>query len=383
MMHICFFVEGYPTPEDPFMPFVRELIARLAKLGVKCSVIVPQSITRAKKQKVALRKKKWIDHVDENTFIEVYQPYYVTFSNKMRFLSDLGFVLSAKRAYKKLERSVDVLYAHFWRAGILASKAVNELPLIVACGESEIKIRQLYSERTIRKFLKRVKGAIYVSEKSHTEAVALELQEDFPYIVAPNGYDSSLFYKRDKEKVRKELGIPKEVVVGCFVGAFIERKGIERVRKASMCIDGLKMIYIGRGEKNIEDVNCIFCGSVAHEKIPNYLSAADFFVLPSLAEGCSNAIVEALACELPVISSNLPFNNDILNSENSLLVDPLNIKEIYEAMRELYENIEKRNTMSIAAKKTAKNLEIDKRAQKILEFISSVVKDDYRGRNVI
>ena len=123
-MHICFFAEGYPTPEDPFMPFVRELIVRIAELGVKCSVVVPQSITRAKKQGVSLRPPKWMDVVGENIVIDVYQPYYITLSKYFRTFSDWSFIFSAKRAYKKIDFPIDVLYAHFWRAGILATKAV-------------------------------------------------------------------------------------------------------------------------------------------------------------------------------------------------------------------------------------------------------------------
>ena len=79
----------------------------------------------------------------------------------------------------------------------------------------------------------------------------------------------------------------------------------------------------------------LFKGKLPHEEIPLYLNTADVFVLPSLAEGCSNSIVEAMACGLPVISSDLSFNYDILNADNSILVNPNDVGEISAAIKKL------------------------------------------------
>ena len=82
-MHICFIVEGYPTSKDPFMPFIKNTVAEMAKQGIKCSVIAPQSITRALSHKVPLRPQHWIDRIDNNEAqVEVYQPMYLTLSGK-------------------------------------------------------------------------------------------------------------------------------------------------------------------------------------------------------------------------------------------------------------------------------------------------------------
>ena len=70
-----------------------------------------------------------------------------------------------------------------------------------------------------------------------------------------------------------------------------------------------------------------------HDVIAEYLNCADIFVSPTLAEGCSNSIVEAMACGLPIISSDLPFNHDILDEKNSILLDPVEVNEIALAIR--------------------------------------------------
>ena len=125
------------------------------------------------------------------------------------------------------------------------------------------------------------------------------------------------------------------------------------------------------GDKKYEpDCNDIlFKGKLPHDKVPDYLNMADVFVLPTLNEGCCNAIVEALACGLPVISSNMPFNYDVLNETNSILISPSNIDEIASAIKKLKNNNALRKNLSDGALITAKKLTISHRAMRILEFM--------------
>jgi glycosyltransferase involved in cell wall biosynthesis len=92
-------------------------------------------------------------------------------------------------------------------------------------------------------------------------------------------------------------------------------------------------------------------------------------VLPTLAEGCCNSIVEAMACGLPIISSDLPFNDDILDDNNSIRIDPNSIREIRDAIKQLIDNPELMKNMSIASTRSAKDLTIEKRVKNIIEFI--------------
>ena len=77
-----------------------------------------------------------------------------------------------------------------------------------------------------------------------------------------------------------------------------------------------------------------------------------------------------MACGLPIISSNLPFNYDILNKKNAILVDPYDITAIANAIKFLKVNEDIRNKMSLNAIKTSLELTLDKRAQG-LEYINT------------
>ena len=95
--------------------------------------------------------------------------------------------------------------------------------------------------------------------------------------------------------------------------------------------------------------------------------------MPTLAEGCCNAIVEAMACGLPIISSNLSFNDDVLEDAFSIRIDPKNVKEIKEAILKLFNDKELRESMSKKAIEKAKTLTINQRAKNIIAFMEEKI----------
>ena len=102
-----------------------------------------------------------------------------------------------------------------------------------------------------------------------------------------------------------------------------------------------------------------------------YLNSSDVFCLPTYAEGCCNAIIEAMACGLPIVSSDLPFNYDVLNSQSALLVNPSDIKAIADAIYLLMQNEELRKELSEASVARVKLLSIKQRAENVMSFIES------------
>ena len=76
-----------------------------------------------------------------------------------------------------------------------------------------------------------------------------------------------------------------------------------------------------------------------------------------------------MACGLPIVSSNLLFNYEILNQDNSIMVNPNNIEEIAMAINHLKNNPGIRESMSQASLIKAKELNIESRAKSIIEYI--------------
>ena len=374
--HICFVVEGYPAPGDPFMPFIRNTVAGIARQGIKCTVLCPQSVTRSLVRRLPIRPVRWRDELSDGSCINVVQPRYVTFSGRAGKFNQRAFVSAVKIGYGSIADTPDALYAHFWHMGVIASILDPEKPLFVACGESKISACERFSNDEIASMKQQLQGVIYVSSKSRDEAISLGLQNDTPFLVLPNGVDEAVFHPLDRTKMRDELGWSQDAFVVAFVGAFNDRKGSSRLDGALARLNSSGRVcscFIGSGEAVPTCQNVIFCGRVPNEEIPKYLSASDIFVLPTLNEGCCNAIVEALACGLPVVSSSDEFNDDILDEGNSLRVDPLDIVNIAEAIERLKDDEPLRATLSSGALETARGLRTNARCKRIVEFMETTL----------
>ena len=380
MIHSILFFRSYPNPVSPTLNvFFRNIIYEIADLGVKCTVIDPVSITKYKWRVKEIPRKR-----EEFTFkgncVTVLSPRVVSVTARKIGKLDLHVATvslarnaSIKEAHK-LKGTFDATYGHFINVGGVSACHIGheyDLPCFVANGESDLNPNTYNydSSYNINDF-KYCNGVISVSKKNADELKALNLVDDSLIKVFPNGVDHNLFYKRDKFEARKEFGFNDDDIIAVYVGGFSHRKGYKRVLEAAKDIPGLKLVFAGEGSEIPPQDNILYCDRVSHDKLPILLSAGDFFVLPTLNEGCCNAILEALACGLPVISSNLAFNDEALSRDNSIRVDPLDVDSIRKAMKTLYYDAKMRVKLSEGALDTSTKFDITKRAINILDFMN-------------
>lgn len=374
-MNICFISLRYPGVHNTTdFAFVKQLVDAIATTGHDCFVLSPFNINHYRKFSKTIE-----EYVVGKGKVTVFRPWYFSFSNwhiGKFYPSSWFFNMAMKRAFRKLPIEPDIIYGHFWDSAYQGYKYAKKrgIPLFVATGESDI--RQLFPKKNDEKeFGEYVRGVICVSSKNRDESIKLGLTTIDKCEVFPNAVNVSLFHKRDKLECRKRLGLPQNGFIVAFVGWFNERKGVLRVAEAINKVGNVYSIFIGKGD---HDPNCegvLFKGEVPHEQVPFYLCASDCFVLPTFHEGCCNAVVEALSCGLPVVSSNLPFNWDVLDSTNSIMVNPNNIEEIANAIRLLRDDSEKFQVLSENASIKAQNLTIDQRSKAIMNFINCKINN--------
>lgn len=363
-MNILIITPGYPDRYKSYFPFVKQLVDEFAHQNHQCIVIAPYSITTNKR---IYRSKEQDGHVI------VYRPNYLSFSNLkvgMVRITDYFRRKAVCKAIKWLPVRPDVVYCHFWECALdgYTYAKLNEIPLFVASGESSIST--ISNPNTIPQSVRDyVSGVVCVSSKNKEESILLGLAKPEQCIVLPNAVNTEIFNNHNRAMCRKMLGFPENDFIVAFVGWFTERKGPMRVAEAIRRVGNVKSIFIGKGDQNPQCDGILFKGPLTHDKVPVYLCAADCFVLPTLAEGCSNAVVEAMACGLPIISSNLSFNWDVLDESNSILVDPQNIDEISEAISILRDDKDKRDKLSEGALRRARSLNINNRAERVISFI--------------
>ena len=363
---------NYPIEGDPVYPFVKNLCDEFAKQGLDVTILAPQSLTSALLHRKKTRPlKREYDVLGRK--VTVYHPYSFTpFHGALKLYNYMikQCVLSFLRKKKLMP---DVCYCHFWCSAYWALPYMKKrgIPVIVASGESEIG-SLLSIDKRYPDFNEYVRGVVCVSSKNRDESVTLGYTKPEKCIVLPNAVNTEMFQKKDKNACREKIGLPHDSFIVAFVGWFIDRKGPLRVAAALNKVKGAKSIFIGKGSQDPHCDGILFKGALPHEQVPEYLGAADCFVLPTLHEGCCNAVVEAMACGLPIVSSNLPFNWDVLDETNSIMVDPQNIDEIADAIRQLFNNHDMRKILSDGALRKAANLTISQRAARIIEFIEGI-----------
>ena len=98
-----------------------------------------------------------------------------------------------------------------------------------------------------------------------------------------------------------------------------------------------------RGFAHRDNVNVTFKGRVPNEQLPLLLNIAEAFVLPSLYEGNPKALLEAMACGLPVIATPVEGNREVVKHKvNGCLTSGISPEAIREAIMEVLSNTELR-----------------------------------------
>lgn len=179
------------------------------------------------------------------------------------------------------------------------------------------------------------------SDVAKTLTRLLISQEKIEVII--NGIDTDEFQINtiEREKLRRELGIEKDCIfIGTF-GRMSHEKGqkyfIEACLLISQANQNTRFIIVGDGPKEQELKNyakeigiinkILFVGF--QKNMQKFYSAIDIFVLPSLIEGTSMVLLEAMSCGIPVIATGVGGNLSVIdNGVDGMIVPPMKSDEL-------------------------------------------------------
>jgi rhamnosyl/mannosyltransferase len=177
-------------------------------------------------------------------------------------------------------------------------------------------------------FLKRVlKSAAKILCQTESQKSIMASKYALPLesiVVIPNGVAEEYFV----DKSTSQTPIPHLL----FVGRLAAQKNLPLLIEAvAQMQTSVFLDIVGEGElkENLEALiqekrlqNVQLHGRKTGSELLEFYKSADIFVLPSLKEGLSNAMLEALAAGLPVVASNLPEIRQILGESAVLIQDP-------------------------------------------------------------
>jgi teichuronic acid biosynthesis glycosyltransferase TuaC len=382
-MNICIISPDYPTSKTISFVFVDQVCKAFSDSGLNVTIIAPQSLTKCIFHKIPIIPFYSALETKKENKITLLRPKIFTLGNlgiRYKLLGRLNNYLfnhAIKIAFKKTDKNFDVIYGHFWNSVYAAYKISKNynIPLIASSGEEKITIQNNLSNKQINDLKKYLKGVINVSTKNKDECIKAGLCTSSICKVIPNAIDNNSFYKMNQIEQRRLLGFSENIFIVSFVGQFIERKGIHILSQALEMLndENIYALFLGSGPIAPSYKRTLYASTVPHDSLKHYLNSSDVFVLPTKNEGCSNAIIEAMACGLPIISSDKAFNYDILNQENSLLIDPNDVSAIATAIKKIKDNESLRKTLSNKSLENAKFLTLDERVRKITNFIDSKV----------
>jgi glycosyltransferase involved in cell wall biosynthesis len=180
----------------------------------------------------------------------------------------------------------------------------------------------------------------------------------------PNAIPVSDFYRpQDRESIRRQLKFDDSIMAIGYTGR------IEKVKNLGLLIDAFLSVYrqypntrlviIGEGslrsylEEYSEKLGISgailwtgFCSN-----IPLMLSALDIYVLPSINEGLSLSILEAMAAEKPVVATRVGSAIEVIkHGKTGILINPGSKEEIINAILDLLENVEYRDNLAKQAR---------------------------------
>ncbi|MEF8873953.1 MAG: glycosyltransferase family 4 protein [Candidatus Thermoplasmatota archaeon] len=237
--------------------------------------------------------------------------------------------------------------------GLFYSKLLSR-PVIAEWRGSELLLKETgFRESLKKKILHHSSLNILRSSHMKEKALALESSAEI-FISASKGVDTERF---------SSSGNIEEEIEGTnllYVGRLHEVKGLPSLLKAFSTINEkypeARLTLIGKGpfkdvlvelSKRLDISDQVeFTGEIEHGELPKHYQRGDIFILPSLSEGLSNVLMEAMASGLPIVATEVGGNPELVkDGKGGYLVQPENPSALAEALKSLIEEKDMREKM--------------------------------------
>jgi len=299
-----------------------------------------------------------------------------------------GAISYAVKAFAQIRRiNPDIVHAQrFYREGLAAflAKVLLKKRYCIWCRGADVYLSWRFKGIASELFLKRANAVIALTQNMKEKIYEICNRDAF---VIPNGIDLRRFESLSHQDTHT-LAVNGEIAI-LFVGRLHPIKGVAYLIEAMPVIirkhPKVKLFLVGDGEERQRleslvakldlDKHTTFIGQIPNEKVSQYMAASDVFVLPSLSEGLPVVTLEAIACGLPIVVTDIAGISEIIkDGENGFLVEPENSVEIAEKVLMLLGNGELRKQISQNNLEKSKNYSWEAVVDKLEDVYQGVLK---------
>ena len=317
---------------------------------------------------------------------------------------DYSLFLRLARLFR--QEKIDILHSHNWGTlfhGVLGAKFAA-VPVIIH-GEHGKSFSDLDSRHRARDLARRIlyrhlDVIVTVSQQLRDEIIQTTAIDATKVIAIANGVDSVKFRPEPvtRQKVA-QFGINDQDVVLGTVGRIDPIKDYPSLLRGAAplinCHSNFKVLIVGDSyekqyrqeltdlakELGIQD-RLIITGW--REDVPDLLKTIDIFILPSLSEGMSNTILEAMACGKPVVATRVGSNGQLVdNGTTGLLVPPADPETLSQAIMRLALDKELSHQMGEAGRrKVTEEFSLSQMVSKFENLYSALYERKLRSKGI-
>ena len=309
-------------------------------------------------------------------------------SFNFKLLKYIFFCLATLLILRKYKPNVIHAQAMWMGFPAFVAKIVLGKPYIIWGRGSDVYFPRLFKGFIIKLILRNADARIAL-----TDDMKKKMQRicDRATFIIGNGIDMARFNIHSKEKVRHQLYIERDKKVIIFVGTLAVVKGVKYLIEAMNIMKIMNqenqqttLLLVGDGEEkhSLESLakrlqlgkSTSFIGRVNHERVSEYMFAADVFVLPSLSEGFPVVIPEAMAAGLPIVTTNVRGLPEIVkDGENGFTVEPQNPQQLAEKISLLLDDKELSQKISRNNRNKSKQYSWEVVAEKLEEVYLNAI----------
>lgn len=326
--------------------FIRE---RMFRVGQHIPIIVVSPVSWFPLQSIIRYWKPYFrlqpDSYEEQDGIKVFYPRFFSVPGIFKHWDGFFMALGVWFFLRKVKKQYDfnLIDAHFaypdGYAASLLGKWLN-IPVTITLRGTEVPLSKDPAKKTrMIEALANAERVFSVANSLKEHVVKLGANRDKIEVIG-NGVDCKKFYPVDKCEARKKLNIPESAKVIISIGGLVDRKGFHRVLDVmpELVKEFPEIIFLIVGgdspeggirnklEIQVQQLNLLnhvrFLGALPSEELKIPLSAADVFVLATANEGWANVFLEAMACGLPVVTTDVGGNQEVVNSPELGLIVP-------------------------------------------------------------